>query len=477
MTVRVQLSRLKYQNKLLKALRDLDAAVLSSSDFNVLSQEMVNIIRSELGYIFSAIVLIDKNTNVLKTTAISYAPAITEIVKALPIDFRNQVVNLAQEDNILVKVVKDKKEACTNSLSDLQKGTLPVETSQGLQNSLKMKGFCAYPLITKNEAIGVIYYASIQSSDKFSKFEFEVMQEISTEVSMVLENAMLLDSLKKTKESMSDMTKEIYGMNAKLHQLDKLKDDFVSVVSHELRTPMTVIRSYAWMALHKPGMKLSDQIEKYLIRILLSTERLINLVNDMLNISRIESGKIEITPEPIDLISLSRDIIDEVYYSKAPEKKIDFVLLEQKLPKVFADPNKLRQVLLNITGNALKFSPMNSKITVSFQSDGQTIETFVKDEGPGISKDDMQRLFTKFGRLDNSYTATATSGGTGLGLYISKILIEKMHGKIWAISEGIGKGTTFIFSLPIASQEVLNNAAKYTIKPQGEVRGLEPVAI
>lgn len=240
------------------------------------------------------------------------------------------------------------------------------------------------------------------------------------------------------------------GANQKLKELDRLKDDFVSITSHELRTPMTAIRSYAWMALHKSDTPLSKNLEKYIIRILLSTERMINLVNDMLSISRIETNRIEVNPEPVDLISLCKDIADEVYYSKATDKNIKFVLLEQPIPKVLADPEKLREVLINIVGNALKFSPAGGKITIGFFTDGKVVETFVKDEGSGISKEDLGRLFQKFGRLDSSYTATASSGGSGLGLYISKKLIELMHGKIWASSGGEGKGATFTFSLPVA---------------------------
>lgn len=247
---------------------------------------------------------------------------------------------------------------------------------------------------------------------------------------------------------------ELKQANLKLQEIDKLKDDFVSIVSHELRTPMTAIRSYTWIALHRPGMDLNDNLKRYLVRILISSERLINLVNDMLNISKIESGKVEINLEGVDLVVLSRDIINEAYYSKLPDKKVEFALLEQDLPKISADPERLREVFLNIVNNALKYSPDGAKITISFIKDNENIITSVQDEGVGISNDDMKRLFTKFTRLDNSYTAMATSGGTGLGLYISRMLVEMMGGKIWASSEGTGKGTTFFISLPIAKSQL-----------------------
>lgn len=251
-------------------------------------------------------------------------------------------------------------------------------------------------------------------------------------------------------KNVDEITSQLQNANERLKELDHLKDDFVSIASHELRTPMTAIRSYAWMALHKSDIPLSDKLQRYLIRVLISTERLINLVNDMLNISRIESGKIEIKPEPIELLSLIKDIVDEVYYSKSTDKKFEFEILEKPIPKIFADPDKLRQVLLNLVSNSIKFTPMDGKITFDFFTDGKTVEVLVKDSGVGVSKDDLGRLFHKFSRLDSSYTAVSTSGGTGLGLYISKNLIELMHGKISAFSAGVGKGTTMTISLPVA---------------------------
>jgi len=278
-------------------------------------------------------------------------------------------------------------------------------------------------------------------------------------------------------KKLDTISKQLEKANIELRALDQLKNDFVSIASHELRSPMTAIRSYAWMALHKSDVPLSDKMSRYLIRVLISTERLINLVNDLLNISRIESGKIEVNPEPIDLIALVKDIIDEVYYSKSTEKNFQFVVLEKPIPKIFADPEKLRQVMLNLVGNSLKFTPIGGKIVFDFSTDGKTMEVSVKDTGIGISKDDLPKLFNKFSRLDNSYAAVSTSGGTGLGLYISKNLIELMHGKIWAASEGKGMGATFSFSLPVATKENLAHAEEFKVRAMGEAKELEPVAI
>lgn len=336
-------------------------------------------------------------------------------------------------------------------------------------------------LRVKDGPIGLLLLGVKESGEIYSDQDLKVLEILAPEIAVAIQNSKSYDKIKKFNviltEEINKATADLKAANQKLEMLDRLKNDFVSIASHELRTPMTAIRSYAWMALNRSDVPLSKTLEKYIARILISTERLVNLVNDMLNISRIESGKIEIIPEPVDLFSLVKDIIDEVYFSKSEEKKIEFAVLEKLVPKVFADPEKLRQVFLNLVGNSLKFTPNGGKITFDFFSDGKTVEISVSDTGVGISKDDMSKLFHKFSRLDNSYTAAATSGGTGLGLYISRNLVELMHGKIRASSEGLGKGSTFTVSLPAATQDVLKDSEKYTVRVIGEVKPLEPAVL
>lgn len=336
-------------------------------------------------------------------------------------------------------------------------------------------------LKVKDKVVGFLFLGAKASGEIYSQQDLKVLEILAPEVAVAIQNSESYDKIKKfnviLSEEIRKATMDLQEANSRLKTMDKLKDDFVSIASHELRTPMTAIRSYAWMALNRADIHLSETMEKYIARILISTERLINLVNDMLNVSRIESGRIEINPEPVDLLSLAKDIVDELYYSKSPEKKVEFVVLEKPIPKVLADPDKLRQVFLNLVGNSLKFTPAGGKIVFDFFTDGKVVETSVSDNGVGMSKEDLSKLFSKFGRLDNSYTAAATSGGTGLGLYISKNLVELMHGKIWADSEGLNKGATFIVSLPVATPETLKDIDRYRVKPKGEVKGLEPVAI
>lgn len=336
------------------------------------------------------------------------------------------------------------------------------------------------PLITEGEYMGIFALGEKLSGDIYTSEDIRVVEIISPEATVAIQNAKAYEEIRRfnitLREEVERATKDLQVANTKLKELDKLKDDFVSVASHELRTPMTAIKSYLWMALKKPDAPLSEKMNKYLSRAYISTERLINLVNDMLNVSRIEAGTIEIRPSLFDIQSLVEDVISEVK-PKADEKMIRLEVVKTQVPQIFADPDKVHQVLLNLLGNSLKFTHADGVISTSFFSDGRVVEISVKDNGVGISKDDLSRLFQKFGRLDNSYVAAATSGGTGLGLFISKSLVELMGGKIWASSEGLGKGTTFTFALPVATPEVLSQAERYTKKVVGEVKQLEPVTL
>lgn len=456
-----------YQNKLAAALRHLDIAAIPITEIETVSQEIVDIVYKELGYSFGAIALVDNEAGGLRRIAISRYPELDEVIRNLPITYQKQVVSFDQADNLLIKALKEKKNVYTDYLHDIQRGVFPAEFSDALQKTLGIKGLFIYPLFTKNGPAGVMYYCTIMEKERISAFELGIMDEFTRQASMALDNVFLYHHLKET-------SRQLVGANEQLKGADKLKDDFVSIASHELRTPMTAIRSYAWLALHHADVPLSRTMEKYLIRILMSTDRLIHLVNDMLNVSRIESGKIQINPELVDLHSLIRDIADEVYFSKSQEKEVQFVLSEKQAPKVFADPEKLRQVFLNIVGNCLKFTPHGGRIVFDFFTDGQMVETSISDTGVGISKDDLNRLFHKFSRLDNSYTSAATSGGTGLGLYISKNLIELMHGKIYVFSEGLGKGSIFSVILPVVTKDQIEHTGEYAIKPKKEeVKPLE----
>ncbi|MBI2019092.1 HAMP domain-containing histidine kinase [Candidatus Daviesbacteria bacterium] len=459
----------------LTALWKISKVILNTLDFNHVVQNVVDSLLFELnylkrGYRIIVLTLIDEKSWTLRRISLSQTEEAQKAQAASAVPFHQIEIPLTAVDNLLIKVINERKAGVTSYWPDLFKPVLTVEQALANQSAAGVKTSLIYPVITREKVVGALIFSLIKDIKDVTEEEQDLLGGFTDLVGLAVQNSSLYSSLQAT-------TIQLKEANERLKVMDKLKDDFVSIASHELRTPMTAIRSYAWMALHRSGTPLSQTLEKYITRILISTERLINLVNDMLNVSRIESGKVEINPESVDLKLLVKDIVDEVYFSKSEEKRVEFVVAEKPVPKAFADPEKLRQVFLNLVGNSLKFTPAGGRITFDFFSDGHTVDISVIDTGVGISKDDAGKLFNKFSRLDSSYTAAATSGGTGLGLYISKNLVELMHGQIKVYSEGLGKGATFTVTLPVASAEILEKADQYRVKAQGEAKGLEPVAI
>jgi len=230
-------------------------------------------------------------------------------------------------------------------------------------------------------------------------------------------------------------------------ELDKLKTDFISVVSHELRTPLTSIRGYTDLLVSGATGEINELQSEFLGIIQNSTLRLSNLINDILDISRIESGSMQIKYESIDYRRIVMDTL-RLMRAFADEKKIIIdASLPEFLPSVRGDGDKVTQVLTNLVSNAIKYTPEGGWVKVSLDRMGESsLVTTVADSGIGISQDDQKKLFQKFFRADN--TSTREVGGTGLGLAISKTLIELLGGAIWVESEP-GSGTSFHFTLPV----------------------------
>jgi len=230
-------------------------------------------------------------------------------------------------------------------------------------------------------------------------------------------------------------------------ELDKMKTDFISVVSHELRTPLTSIKGYTDLLLSGATGEISELQSEFLGIIQGSTTRLSNLINDILDISRIESGSIQIKHEPIDYRAIVSDTL-RLMKAAADEKQISMdASLPETIPPVRGDSDKVLQVLANLVSNAIKYTPEGGWVKVSLEVLGEaSVTTCVADSGIGVADEDQPKLFQKFFRADN--TSTREAGGTGLGLVIAKTIIELLGGAIWVESEP-GRGSRFFFTLPL----------------------------
>ncbi len=329
----------------------------------------------------------------------------------------------------------------------------------------------AFPLVVDKKPIGLMWLSQKLSGEIYSGDDLHVFKILSPEIAVAIKNSLQYNEIKEfnitLQEKIKHATSNLRMANQKLKELDKMKDDFVSVASHELRTPMTAIKSYLWMALAGKGGKLTTKQEFYLQRSYNSVDRLIKLVNDMLNISRIESDRIFINLTKVDVAQLLQDCVEEVK-PRADELKIklglDFdekgSIAKNDMKPVIADPDKIKEVIFNFIGNSLKFTPEGGEIKIFFTKDEDRIVVNVKDTGRGIDAKDMGTLFTKFGMIQGSYATNKKASGTGLGLYISKSIIELHDGEIKAASEGIDKGSTFSFSLQVFSKTLLDSMSQ-----------------
>ena len=230
----------------------------------------------------------------------------------------------------------------------------------------------------------------------------------------------------------------------RLNELDKLKSDFVSNVSHELRTPLTAIKGSVDNMLDGLTGDLNEKQNRYLVRIKSNADRLARLINDLLDLSRIEAG-IKLKRTSLSLPTLAREVTESLG-PMAAEKRITFEIeCADKNVIAWVDPDRIAEILTNLLGNAIKFTPTDGKVTVSLVQNGEWVKISVTDTGPGIPPDNASRIFDKFYQV--SQPEQQKVEGTGLGLSIAKALVEIHGGKIWVESQA-GRGSIFSFTLP-----------------------------
>ena len=264
----------------------------------------------------------------------------------------------------------------------------------------------------------------------------------------ITERRQMEEDLQEKNRHLVKQQQELMEKTKELEAASEAKSEFLAHMSHELRTPLNVIIGFSELMLDGVPGKINKKQRQCLDDVLSSSKHLLDLINDVLDLSKVESGKIKLRQIDITMTDVLEGLKRTMTPILLPRKQSLVIKVERGLPPVHADKGKIRQVILNLLSNATRFTPDGGKLKIEAIRKDHSCQVSVVDNGIGIKKEDQERIFEPFSQLDNPLTGE--KGGTGLGLALTKQIIEKHGGQIWVESE-YGKGSRFIFTLPLAA--------------------------
>lgn len=322
----------------------------------------------------------------------------------------------------------------------------------------------ASALRSNKQLIGYLFLGNKSNGDSYTSGDIEVIKIIVNELAVAVQNAKAYTEIQRFNETLQDKvteaTRKLRKANEDLKSLDKAKDEFISMASHQLRTPLTTAKGYVSMVLDGDFGKIPSKVQPPLAQALDSTNRMSGLINDLLNVSRMDAGKFFIDATDVDLdVEVRGEINQLANLSRAKSVTLTYHPPKKKIPLIKLDLDKTRQVIMNIADNAVHYSaPPNGggKADVYLELEGDQAVFKVVDNGIGVPDDIKPKLFAKFYRAGNAQSARPD--GTGLGLYLVKRVVEDQGGSIIFESQ-VGKGSTFGFRMPIHNKLKIDKEA------------------
>ena len=393
-------------------------------DPDVLLNTVVEETQKGFGVYHSQIYVYDKDLNALVLSSSSGDAGEKLLAKG-------HSIPLAAEHSLVARVARNREEIIVGDTSqepDFMPNELLPDTSAEI----------ALPMIVGDRLLGVF---DVQDSrlNRFTQLERQILMTLTSQVAVALQNARLYLEQAETVE--------------RLRELDHLKSDFLANMSHELRTPLNSIMGFTDVILLGLDGPVTDQMENDLHLVEKNGKHLLSLINNVLDMSKIEAGRMTLSLEKFDLQSLIEEATD-IVGPLAREKSLALDLVMEDALELEADRVRMRQVMINVLGNAVKFTETGG-ITISVrQSSEDSARIEVKDTGLGIPPNKLDMVFESFSQVDT--TSTRKVGGTGLGLPISRSLVEMHGGRLWAESTGVeGEGSTFIVELPLKAEKAV----------------------
>ncbi|MGB2803379.1 MAG: PAS domain S-box protein [Candidatus Zixiibacteriota bacterium] len=368
--------------------------------------------------------------------------------------FKEEGADFADKNCLCWEVVKSRQPRVLDVAScPKSKGcTIPDE---------KLEYHLAVPLKSKDEVLGVMNLGW-QSEREFSERELKFFSSVGNEIGIAVDNALLFEDVERARE-------KLQKLNRKLEEASQIKSDFLANTSHELRTPLNSIIGFLGLILD--GYCVDRQEEREFLRnAQQSAKQLLSIINDVLDLAKIEAGRMELELQEVELKSLFEEVRSLTSVQAQQKKlKLSYTCENHPSARVYADPGKLRQVMINLVGNAVKFTDEGEiAVRARVQKEKGNMLIEVEDTGIGVPGGAQKRLFEKFRQVDGS--STRKHGGTGLGLTITKNLVEIMGGKIGLESPGKGKGTRVCFTVPLYREDE-NGESLHGTETSGQIRG------
>ena len=344
---------------------------------------------------------------------------------------------------IFIDMIRREKTLSTISIPE------GIPLREDIKNRFGAALFIISPILPKEGNKGLLFVGTTNADIPLTEGDEEVITVLSNQLGQSLENARLFEKTwraqQESEHKVEEKTRDLKSALEEKEKISKRKTDFVSRVSHELRTPLTSVKGYASLLLAGKLGNLPEEAKQRIEKLNKHSDELVRMVNDLLDIARIESGKVTMKQEPVDLKRILDDVSDMLSV-QMKEKQIEFTAsMPDGLPSVFADPTQIKRVFINLINNAIKFTPQNGKITVTGHKEQDGVKIDVTDTGCGIPVDAQDSIFSEFYRVDNPVNQQVK--GTGLGLALVKNIVEAHKGTI-AFKSKIGVGTTFSFMIP-----------------------------
>jgi len=323
-------------------------------------------------------------------------------------------------------------------------------TAHLIKKQTVVKSLYIVKLIARNHLVGILVAGFVNNADGMLPQDTLLLDRLSEPVGVALDNRLLYEENRR-------VLRQLTRSNAKLKALDETKDEFITMASHQLRTPLTSVKGYLSMVLEGDAGKLNANQQKLLQQSFISSQRMVYLISDLLNLSRLNTGKFVIESTPVDLAEVVQSEIDQLAETA---KSRELTLVYEKpaaFPLLLLDETKIHQVVMNFIDNAIYYTPAGGTVTVELRETPTAIEYMVHDTGIGVPKAVQHKLFTKFYRAQNAQQARPD--GTGLGLFMARKIIVAQGGSVIFQSEE-GKGSTFGFRFGKARHAVPASSAR-----------------